>query len=141
MPAQFLLSRAAVLLRSARLVSGRSVSWPLKVQRDGRLRSRGLRVRLYGVGEAEDAHLLSARLNALLAGKHCRWRVVAIDGDGTLAIVVRLDRANLAAALLRDGLVGLRGWGSRPLRLAQDAAKRGRRGQWRFNDEWQAPVE
>ncbi len=141
MPGQLIFSRAVLLLRDVRLVSGRSLSWPLRVKRDGSLRSHGLRLRLYGVSEAQDNRLLAARLVAMLADRHCRWRVVAIDDDGTLAVLVRVERTNLAVPLLRDGLVRLRGSGTRPLRLAQDDARRRRCGVWRFNDEWQMPVE
>ena len=141
MPVQYLLTRAALPLRRARLMSARTLSLPLRVTRDGRLRCRGLRLRLYGVGAPDDAALCSARLAALLVGKPCRWRVIAVDGDGTLAVLVRIDGVNLALALLREGLVGLRGRGTAPLRAAQEAARRERRGVWRFAEEWQAPPE
>jgi endonuclease YncB( thermonuclease family) len=139
MPVQYLLTRAAMPLRRMRLMSARTLSLPLRVRRDGRLRCRGLRLRLYGVGAPDDAALCSARLAALLAGKPCRWRVLAIDGDGTLAVMVRVQGANLALPLLRDGLVGLRGCGTAPLRAAQEAARRERRGIWRFAEERQMP--
>jgi hypothetical protein len=140
MPGQFFLGRAALLLRGARLISGRSFCSPLRATRDGSLRSHGLRLRLYGVSEAGDARMVAARLTGLLADKPCRWRIVCVDADGTLAVLVRVAGVNVAAPLLREGLVSLRGFGTRRLRVAQDAARRERCGIWCLSDDWQMPA-
>ncbi|MGE0153862.1 MAG: hypothetical protein AB7R90_14695 [Reyranellaceae bacterium] len=132
MPVQYLLCRAALPLRAMRLLPGRTLSWPLRVQDDGGLRSRGLRLRLHGVGQAQNAPLLAARLALLLAAAPCRWRILAVDRDGTLAVLVRVGGGNVAERLLREGLVDLRGGGTQRLRGAQEQARRERRGLWRF---------
>jgi hypothetical protein len=56
-------------------------------------------------------------------------------------VLVRVEGANLTLPLLRDGLVSLRGGGTRKLRIAQDAARRQRCGIWCLADDWQMPVE
>jgi endonuclease YncB( thermonuclease family) len=57
-----------------------------------------------------------------------RLRVVTVDGDGTLVVVLRCNGKNPAVALLRAGLVRTRGTGSRRYRQAQSAAQLQRRG-------------
>lgn len=135
MPVQYLLVRAALPLRRLPLLRQRSFARPLRVMPDGRLRCRGLRLRLHGLSDAEDAAALAASLRRSLAGGLCCWRVLSADRDGCLAILLRVDGRNIAEQLLRDGLVRLRGCGSRRLRAAEEQARRQRRGVWRFAQE------
>jgi hypothetical protein len=116
------------LLAAARpLWRGRSLCWPLRAAPDGSLRSRFLRLRLYGVGDVND----DGDVTALLAGKSCRWRVVGLARDGCLFIVVRVDGRSLALSLLRGGSVEIRGCASRRWRGAREAARREKLGRWR----------
>jgi endonuclease YncB( thermonuclease family) len=57
-------------------------------------------------------------------------RVVAVDGDGTLVVVLRCDGRNPAVTLLRAGLVRSRGTGARRYRQAEAAAQAERLGLW-----------
>jgi len=100
-------------------LAGRSRVWPLRVRRDGSLRARGFRLRLYGVECGDRCEELRAKLTQSLTHSRVRWRVLAIDRDGTAAILLCADGRNVAAELLRQGLLHVRGSGARRLRALQ----------------------
>jgi len=141
MPSQYWLLLAAALallcaqrvLRRAvsRALMGHSRCWRLRLAADGTLRARGCRLRLYGIDSTVDA---AAILGQSIDGKRLRWRVVAVDYDGTLAIVLRADGRNVAVDLLRLGIVAVRGSGARRYRCAQAQAGVARLGLWRHGE-------
>jgi hypothetical protein len=137
MPVQYwLLIAAAAALPCARLhlrrratllLKGRTRSWRLHVRRDATLRARGFRLRLYGVECEGSSDGAVATLKQLLVRRPVRWRVMTIDGDGTAAILLRVEGENVASILLQRELVRVRGSGARRLRalLRQSQMRRG----------------
>ena len=114
-----LLCARGLLRRSAAaLLRGRSRCWRLRVRRDGSLRTRGFRLRLYGV-EIDDGSVEALATVRRLLDREPRWRVLSVDSDGTAAILLRSEGANVAEELLRQGAVRMRGSGARRLRAMQ----------------------
>jgi endonuclease YncB( thermonuclease family) len=104
------------------------------------LRARGCRLRLYGVDGAFDPPQAIGCFGRLAPGR-VRWRVLAVDSDGTMAIVVRAAGKNVAVEMLRCGAVAVRGTGARRYRLTQAGARLERRGMWRHVEHWPAQPE
>lgn len=129
--AQNRLRRAAALA-----CRGRTLHWKLTIAPDGRLRSRGLRLRLYGVGDAFDAGIARRLLADLIADRDVRLRIMSVDRDGTAAIVLRASGQNVAVELLREGVFAVRGSGGRRLQRAQERARLRRAGLWRSVGLW-----
>ncbi len=126
-------SRRRLCRLAAMLLRGRTRRWRLRVARDGTLRSRGLRLRLYGVADAGEPDAIASLKRWLVAGRVC-WRVLSVDDDGTAAILLRCAGSNAATDLLRQGLVIVRGSGARNLRTAQETARLRRLGRWQCLD-------
>ncbi len=136
---------AAVLLMAAlrrtlrRVIAGRlrgrSLVWRVRARHDLRLTTRGLRLRLFGIAELDngsDRPAAVQALQAMIGERPARLRVLAVDDDGTLAVVLRCAGRNPAEILLRHGLVRSRGTGTRRYRQAQAAAQVQRCGLWRL---------
>ena len=145
MPAQYWLLLAAALallcaqrqLRRAlsQALMGRTRRWRLRAASDGSLRARGCRLRFYGVGEALDLRQAACCFDRLTSDQ-VRWRILSVDDDGTLAIVLRVEGRNVAVEMLRRGLIAVRGTGARRYRAAQAQARVERLGMWSDIDHW-----
>ncbi len=124
----------------ARRLQGRSLVWRVAVRDDGGLIARGWRLRLFGNAlPDQDGAGAADVLRAAIAGRCVRLRVLAIDGDGTLAVMLRCDGRDQAIALLRAGLVKTRGSGARAHRQAQIVAQGESCGLWRLGDAVSTP--
>ena len=115
---------------------GRTLQWRVAITPDGRLRSRGLRLRLYGVSEAFDRHAARRRLTELIADQKVRLRIISVDRDGTAEVVLRVGGQNVAVELLQRGVLAVRGSGARRLQQAQERARVRRAGLWRSVGLW-----
>lgn len=115
---------------------GRTLQWRVAITPDGRLRSRGLRLRLYGVSDAFDCDVARRYLTDMIAGRDVRLRVMSVDRDGTVAIVLRAGGQNVAVELLHQGVLAVRGSGARRLQQAQERARVRRAGLWRSVGLW-----
>jgi len=146
MPVQYWLLLAAALallcaqnpLRRAlaQACKGRTLQRRIGVTSEGGLRSRGLRLCLYGVSEAFDRDTAHRCLIDLIAGQDVRLRIMSVDRDGTAAIVLRAGGQNVAVELLRQGMLAVRGSGARRLLRAQERARLQREGLWRSVGLW-----
>lgn len=115
---------------------GRTLQWRIAIAPDGRLRSRGLRLRLYGVSDAFDCDAARRYLTDVIVGRDVRLRIMSVDRDGTAAIVLRAGGQNVAVELLHRGVLAVRGSGARRFKQAQERARMRHAGLWRSVGLW-----
>lgn len=126
----------SVRRRVARRLLGRTLIWRVHAIGVARLRAGGMRLRLYGVSELPDLHATLGAMSLPFDGQRVRLRIVGIDSDGTLAVVLRHGGNDVTIELLLRGLVAVRGSGAGRHRKAQAHARAQRSGLWRWIEEW-----
>lgn len=134
-----IIAKRYIVKLTARRLTGRTLFWKVRVEKDLRLRARGKRLRLYGIVAFDDRARVDeavAVLTEAIHGRRVRLRVVGRDADGALVVVLRCGGASPALALLRTGLVATPFTAARAYREALIWARCRGRGNWRVIDKW-----